>query len=205
MSTVELSEQSLIDNDMPLVVKKAIIGKKCKELRLTSNQITFNGAWILVEALNNNKTLQDLSLWNNRISDDGAMCLAQVLSTNNNTLKILNLGKNGITDTGAEELAEMLRKNQTLTELYLGDNNISDKGVQMLAKSIEKSNTTLEILSLTSNELITNQCVTHLNQMIMNNNTLKQLLLDNCNLSIKGKQILQMAQRKKINFSVYAR
>jgi Ran GTPase-activating protein (RanGAP) involved in mRNA processing and transport len=204
-STVELSDQNLIDKDMQIVVKHAIIRKKCKELRLTSNEITCDGAWILSEALNNNKTLKDLSLWNNRICDTGVIYLAQILLINNNTLRILNLGKNKITDVGAGELAEMLRKNQTIIELYLGENEISDDGVRMLAKSIEKYNTTLEILSLTSNQFVTNQCVSHLHKMIMHNNTLKQLWLDNCNLSRSNKQKLQMTQRTKINFSVYAR
>jgi Ran GTPase-activating protein (RanGAP) involved in mRNA processing and transport len=188
---------------MPIVVKYAIIGKECRELYLTSNKIKFDGAWILAEALHNNKTLRDLSLWNNFICDNGVTCLATKLLNNNNTLKILNLGKNGITDDGARELAEMLKKNQTLTELYLGENEISDIGVKLLAKSIEKYNTTLEILSLTSNRMVTNRCVNYLHEMIMHNNTLKQLLLQNCNLLTVGKQKLQMAKGGKSNFSVH--
>jgi Ran GTPase-activating protein (RanGAP) involved in mRNA processing and transport len=198
-----LSEQELIDEDMPIVVKYAIIRKECKELYLTSNKIKFDGAWILAEALDNNKTLRDLSLWNNLICDIGVTCLASKLLNNNNTLKILNLGKNRITDVGAGELAEMLKQNQTLTELYLGENDISDTGVIMLAKSIEKYNTTLEILSLISNRLVTGQCVNYLHKMIMHNNTLKQLLLQNCNLLTIGKQKLQMAKEGKSNFSIH--
>jgi Ran GTPase-activating protein (RanGAP) involved in mRNA processing and transport len=92
----------------------------------------------------------------------------------------------------------MLRKNKILIELYLGES-----GVRVIAESIEKYNRTLEILSLTPNPFITNQCVDYLHQMIKRNITLKQLWLDNCNLSNKDKRNLQMMQRT--NFPINTR
>jgi Ran GTPase-activating protein (RanGAP) involved in mRNA processing and transport len=181
---------------MEIVVEYAIKRKQCTELELGSNRIAFIGTWTLAEALMNNKTLKYICLWNNSLCDDSINYLVQALSNNNNTLAILNLGKNNITDIGAEELAKMLRTNQILTELYLGENQISNEGVRMLAHSIENYNRTLERLSLLSNQSVSDGCVRHLLQMINRNNTLKELSVNNCDLSKTGKGILQMAARK---------
>ena len=152
--------------------------------------------------MKNSFALEDLSLWNNHINDDGAICLAHVLATSNSTLRILSLVNNEIGDEGAEELAKMLRQNKTITELYLGYNQITDKGVQKLAQVLEKHNRTLKIFSLTSNPLITDLSVNHLQQMLQTNDILEQLLIDDCQLSFNGKQRLQMVQRTTQNRSV---
>jgi Ran GTPase-activating protein (RanGAP) involved in mRNA processing and transport len=200
-STIDLRGQKLTDKDMKIIVKYAIKQKQCEELELGSNEITLDGVRILAAALTNNKTLSYLSLWDNCLCDNSVSCLVEMLSINNNNLTILNLGKNEITDIGAKELAKILQTNQTLTELYLGDNRISHEGVRILADSIENYNTTLERLFLFSNQSITDECVRHLLQLIMHNNTLKELSLNNCNLSKRSKEKLQMAARK-VNFKL---
>ena len=61
-------------------------------------------------------SLTTLSLYNNNISDVGAMTLAEALRTNT-TLTNLDLSFNIIHAKGAKALADALRTNTTLTAL----------------------------------------------------------------------------------------
>jgi Ran GTPase-activating protein (RanGAP) involved in mRNA processing and transport len=201
-SSICLDEMELIDQDMDTVVKQAIINKQCKLLSLQSNKITSIGMSILADALNNNNTLEILYLGNNYISDDGVDSLVNILSNHNNTLQTLVLQKNRITDKGAKYLAQMLEVNQTLVWLYLGENEISDEGIRILSNVIGNQNKTLEMLVLSSNKLVTDVSVDYLLQMIEQNQTLKKLWIDNCNLSQAGKQRLGKIQETKKDFYV---
>jgi Ran GTPase-activating protein (RanGAP) involved in mRNA processing and transport len=202
-SIVDLRRQGLTDQDMEIVVQEAMINKQCKHLRLGSNRITSIGVSILADALKNNNTLQQLSLYDNDISDDSVYSLAKVLSIKNNKLNVLNLGNNRITNQGMKHLAQMIRTNRTLTDLYLQQNAISDEGVQILANAIENHNATIEYLSLESNKLLTDLSVDFLLQMIRNHRSLKRLYVFDCNLSETGKKRLIKAQQVKPNFKVY--
>ncbi len=201
-SIVDLTSQGLTDRDMEIVVQEAMINKQCKQLQLGFNRITSIGVSILVDALKSNNTLQQLSLRNNDISDDGVRSLAKVLSINNNTLNALDLGHNRITNEGMKHLAQMIKRNRTLTDLYLPKNAISDEGVQILADAIENHNSTIEYLSLYSNKLLTDLSVDFLLQMIRNHRSLKKLDVFDCNLSETGKKRLMKAQELKTNFKV---
>jgi Ran GTPase-activating protein (RanGAP) involved in mRNA processing and transport len=187
---------------MIIIAKQIINNKQCKVLSLQSNKITSIGISILAEALSNNNTLETLYLGNNYISDDGVYSLVNILSTHNNTLKTLVLQKNRITDKGVRYLARMLEVNQTLSWLYLGENEISDEGVRILSKAMESQYNTLEMLVLSSNSLLTDLSVDYLLKMIKNNQSLKKLWIDNCNLSDTGKQKLVEIQQLKQDFYV---
>jgi Ran GTPase-activating protein (RanGAP) involved in mRNA processing and transport len=113
-----------------IIVKHAIIKKRCKRIRLRDNNITSQGALILAESLNNNITLESLDLRNNYISDLGVQFLS--LGIIHSKLITLNLESNGITFEGAQYLAQMLKSNRTLTELYLSKNHLGDRGVELL-------------------------------------------------------------------------
>ncbi|CAF3685679.1 unnamed protein product, partial [Adineta steineri] len=202
-SLMDLRRQELTDQDMKIVVQNIHINTQCERLWLDYNKITSIGLSILASGLNNNNTLQQLSLSNNAISDDGIHSLVKSLATHNNSLKELHLGHNKITDEGIEYLAEMLKTNQTLTHLYLQKNDITDNGIRILADVIEKYNSTIESLSLYSNKLLSDLSVHFLLQMIRNHRSLKKVYIYDCNLSQTGKNRLLSAQQSKQNFKVY--
>jgi NLR family CARD domain-containing protein 3 len=201
-SPVCLDGMPLIDQDMKIVVKEAIIGKQCQLLSVQSSKITTAGVLLLVEALNNNQTLETLYLSNNHIGDHGVRLLAETLSNRQNTLKTLVLQQNEITNQGAQYLARMLQANTILLWLYVGENQISDDGVRMLAEAITNGNETLEMLVLSSNKYLTDRCVDYLLPMIKRSNSLKKLWIENCNLSQQGKKALTKAQQEKKDFYV---
>lgn len=194
----------LVDDDMKIVVKQAIIEKQCARLNLSSNPITSKGALILAFGLKNNSALQRLQLSSTRIGDLGTQYLAKALSSNNNILQVLYLGDNEITDNGAEYIALMLKTNRTLTHLSLSSNKISDEGVAMLANALQNHNNTLEYLDLCGNKLMSDFSVDFLIQMINYTRALKTVFVWSCNLSKKGEDRLRKAahENKNIRISV---
>jgi len=90
---------------------------------------------------NKDNALQILYLDGNRIGDEGAACLAEVLQSNLCNLKQLKLQKSNISDKGAEILAESLRENTSLETIDLKYNNIGHKGASCLMEALEKSST----------------------------------------------------------------
>ena len=202
-SSIDLDRQSLIDEDMPIVVQQAVIDKQCMMLRLSYNKITSQGVSILAEVLHNNTTLEGLYIFSNRVGDKGIYSLAQVLAENNSTLKTLSLGWNGITDEGAEYLAEMLKTNRTLSELWLPCNKISDQGVKLLANALIQYNTSLKTLSLDVNESVSDSSVSFLIDMMNQNQSLDALHMCNCKLSKTGKTKLQEVAKSKTNIKLH--
>ena len=196
-SEVSLEAKELIDRDMEIVIKEAIINKKCKKLYLLSNRFTSVGVSILAEALNNNNILEELSLSDNQISDNGLYFLVKTFSTNTNMLKKLYIGNNGITDEGIKYLSQMIKTNKTLTHLDLHGNEITDDGVRLLTKTIESSNRIIELLDLSENKFLTDSSIDSLIHMIKYNHTLQYLYIYKCNLSLKGKERLKNFQQSK--------
>jgi Ran GTPase-activating protein (RanGAP) involved in mRNA processing and transport len=203
-SKIYLYQQNLTDRDMEIIIKQAIDKKQCKELYLGSNKFTSIGVSILADALNNNnQILESLWLYDNQVCDDGVYSLVKALSMNNKTLKKLDLGNTKITNVSVKHLAQMLKINKTLTHLYLNQNEIADNGIRILASTIQNHNTTIEVLHLSENKLLTDECVDSLLSMIKHNQSLKVLRVYDCSLSEKSKERLNTLAKSKKNFEIY--
>ena len=175
---------------MDMIIEQAITNKRCKSISLGFNGITSQGASILAKILYHNSTLQELWLSTNHLADTGVLHLTQALSVNK-TLKKLGLAANDITNTGVMYLAEMLKKNQTINTLGLAKNKIGDQGVQLLANVLVQQNMTLEVVTLDRNPSVSDLSVNALINMLKQNTKLKELWINDCNLSDKGKKKLQ--------------
>jgi len=185
--TVVLSEQELTDNDIPIVIQRAIIDKQCSHLSLNSNMITDEGIQHLTKVLQSNTSLAVLGLTGNRITDTGARWIAEALHTNTR-LVFLGLTHNQITLKGTQFLAQALRANSSLEDLWIGANLIGDIGAQYIAQALVQ-NTTLKTLSLGLTG-VTDDGVIHLAEMLKQNTTLKKLYLDNNLLTNSGVKII---------------
>lgn len=115
-------------------------------LYLYNNDISDTGAVAFSEALKANKSLTYLSLSNNRVADEGATALAEALRSNVH-LVYMGLAKNDIGNAGAAAIGQMLGVNKTLTELVLSYNKFLDEGDKAIAEGL-KNNSTLEYLTL---------------------------------------------------------
>ena len=201
-STINLSQEQLVDQDIPIIIEQAIENKQCTILDLTGNEITSEGAVLLADVLNKNVTLKELILYNNRLDDKGVRCLAFELSINNSTLKQLNLGFNEITDNGAQHLAQMLKTNRTLTHLWLHQNHIGDRGIQILAGVLARQNWSLQILTLFSNKFLSDLSVPAIIDMLQLNQSLQKLDINDCNFTDMGEVKLQEAIQSKKDFQL---
>ncbi|CAF1016313.1 unnamed protein product [Didymodactylos carnosus] len=107
---------------------------------------------VTVDALKVNKTLSNLQLDHNSITDAGAIVLSHSLRVNK-TLQVLNLFKCRIGDRGIEALAEALETNITLKEFNIGQNQITDYDENVLAIALTEKSTMLEHVSISFNEI----------------------------------------------------
>ncbi|CAF1287932.1 unnamed protein product [Adineta steineri] len=132
--------------------------------------------------LQDNKTLTQLCLSNNKIGDKGAQYLSEALQKNT-TLTTLDLSYNQIGNKGVQYLGEALKKNtvreksftldlshviQALTTLQLQNNQIGAQGSQYLVEALQ-TNTTLTELYLSRNA-IGSQWQQHLQELTENRN-----------------------------------
>jgi hypothetical protein len=200
LSEIDLSNQNLIDEDMNIVVKEAIINKECTELWLNRNSITSVGVSIIAEALNRNTTLEKLVLSDNNVGDMGIHFLTNVLSLNNCSLWQLYLGSTGISDVGVEHLANMLKSNSILSHLFLNRNHISNQGIEVLTSILIHHNNTLQRIDLDENKLVSDACVDILLETLKFNSSLSILDMCNCNLSENGKERLRQIREIKKDF-----
>jgi Ran GTPase-activating protein (RanGAP) involved in mRNA processing and transport len=202
-SCIDLSVRELIDQDMSIVVQRAIMDKRCTSLYLTGNKLSNQSLSILTDALYNNVNLVELDLSDNQISDYGVSILIDVLVRNRSILSKLHLGSNHITDQGVKYLSEMLKTNRSLTHLMLNRNQIGYRGVHVLSHVLALNNSSLEVLSLSSNSSINDTCVDLFIVMLKQNNTLKALDLKCCNLSQTSNQRLQQVINEKNVFELH--
>ena len=92
-------------------------------------------------------SLECLHLARNNIGPRGAVALARSLPT---SVRLLGLEENRLADDGATVLAEMLRANESLATLDLSNNLIGDTGVLRLLDGLA-SNSTIKQLCLRGN------------------------------------------------------
>lgn len=189
---VDLSNWSLIDDDVPMIVDELIEKKKCNELWLNENKLTDRAGAFLALALSNNPDLNILDLSSNPIGDLGVWSLSKVLKAPNFIgLKILFLRQSKISDVGAAYLSEMLKTNRTIKELWLSDNDISFQGFSKLIEVLTKENRTLAFLSLSRNFDLNDSIVEPILRLFESNRTIRKLSIQDCRLTENGKQILR--------------
>ena len=141
---------------------------------MLSEDIFYNigdeGVEELVEFLQQDSNMDQLSLKDNSISDVGAEHLAKILCANS-SLTALLLSNNNIGDEGAEYLASALYFNKTLKVLDLQNNGIGSDGAKALAKALH-FNCTLKHLDLTQNPDIGEEGLQHLLQALTVNDSI---------------------------------
>jgi len=145
-----------------------------KELGLDGNENrSENLAPAIAYVVANNGLLEQLTLRNNRLNDDGVIMIAQSLCKHSK-LKCLNLRNNSVTEKAAESLASVMSNNNGLEELYLGNNQLQ-LGVTKLTTAL-KNISTLKVLDLNNNNM-PEQAADELSIAIRANTLLEKLKL----------------------------
>ena len=198
---LNLSGKCFNEQDMHIIVTLGIIGKQCTTLDLSNSEVTKDSVSLLARALHNNTSLEELNFSHANISDSGTLLLASV--TNSSILKRLNLEANDISDEGAKYLAEMFKTNTKLIQLSLSVNQITSNGVNMLANVLKDGCTYIQVLNLSANTNIDDECVSSVTTMIEHNQSLKKLDLRYCKFSKDGKATLRAMAKLKRGFDIW--
>ncbi|CAM4987150.1 unnamed protein product [Rotaria socialis] len=187
---VDLEGQGLIDNDIPIVIKLAINDRKCLYLNLNTNKITDERAQYLAEMLASNPSLSILQITGNQITDTGVHWITQALR-NNTKLTYLSLTNNKMTHKGAQFLANALQANSSLNRLCIGNNPIGDTGVQYIAEVLSK-NRVIKVLHIGLCQ-ISDKGMIYLAEMLKQNDTLAGLRLSTNPLTDNGVNVIMDA------------
>jgi Ran GTPase-activating protein (RanGAP) involved in mRNA processing and transport len=168
---------------MAIILKYAVLGKKCQGLNLWGNQFKAESIFILTNILNGNRTLRELDLSYNQLKNEGVRTLCDVLALNTCVIKEIDLSSNGITDKGVEYIADMLQKNEKLRALVLNHNEITDKGLMSLADAlVNEKNKKLTQLKLESNPLITRTGVEYTLNLLKDKQIFQRLYVKDCSV-----------------------
>ena len=148
--------EAMFDDEERRIVREAVEGvlkndSKEKDLNLSENRISYQGAQALGTALQVNQTLQALNLERNEIGAAGAQILGAARQVNQ-SLQVLNLGYNRIGAVGAEALGAALQVNQSFQSLMLFSTQIGDVGTQALATTLQV-NQTIQSLNFRNNAI----------------------------------------------------
>ena len=134
-----LGKNSLHDAGIAHLVK-ALSVPDCHliELQLDGNDITDQGARSLANMLKTNKTLENLSLNGNRLSEKGMQSLVEVLIDQNRTLQELHLSDNQLTsELPVNTIIRMIQFNSSLRRFTVKNANLSEENqikLQQVAK-----------------------------------------------------------------------
>ena len=172
------------------------ISKSLKELNISNNGITSDGAKEIATAISVNTTLEKLDLSCNMLSDDGVTFISNALK-NNISLQELNMSKNKITSEGAKYISEAIQVNTTLEKLDLSSNVISNDGAAVISDSLQ-FNISLQELNMSRNE-ITGEGTQKITTAIQVNTTLKQLDLSINKISDEGANFLSDGLKNNIS------
>ena len=193
LQTLDISNN--IQDDGEAMISNCFNGS-LKEINISNNRITSNGAKEIATAIRVNTTLKKLDLSCNMLSDDGAAFISEPLK-NNVSLQELNISRNNITEDGAKYIAEAIQANATLEKLDLSSNVISNDGAAAISDSLQ-FNISLQELNISRNE-ITSEGTKKIITAIQVNDTLKQLDLSINKINDEGANFLSDGLKNNIS------
>lgn len=160
----------------------------CKSLRdveLSNNNLTDEEMVDIITALSMHCQLKNLTLIGNILNKNGCIALATLLRCSATELQHLYLSGNEINDEGIEALVPAIESCNHLKTLYLdGNPSITTKGWKNLASILEAPDCTLETLML-ADDNIDDEAAATFASALTNNQTLRTLNLYGNPLSAK--------------------
>jgi Ran GTPase-activating protein (RanGAP) involved in mRNA processing and transport len=162
-------------------------------LSLEQNSLNFECGMAISYLLTSNRTLKELNLGYNMLPDDVGSAMAAALSANQ-TLISLDLTANDLDLYSSRRFAHLLVNNgSALQHLTLNQNSLRDEGVAMVAAGLEH-NTTLKSLSLAETQITEASCSV-IGAALHTNSTLERLNLSDNQVKDAGCMALAVALR----------
>ncbi|KAA6379912.1 MAG: hypothetical protein EZS28_024561 [Streblomastix strix] len=137
---------------------------------------TDRGIIAIAKALQTNRTLLSIILWNNKITSVGVEVLVNALLTNR-TLQHLDLGMNKIGKEGMKHIVRLVQGSQTITTLGLAGTEIQTEEIVSLSRALSH-NTCLMRLDLRRNLQIGLKALSELTRSLESNPSVQCVCLD---------------------------
>ena len=177
-------------NNMILgLICKAIENKRIRYLDFSENFINQNGAKILGNFIQKNKTLQRLILNNNDLEDFrniGVKYICEPLMLHPN-IQHLDLSSMTVTGCG-ESIANLIKNTKTLKCIVLRDCLINLKDFQNICKalSLENISKTINNIDMSHNDMASDKSLEEIGKMIKINKSLTYLNMEKMNLNMNN-------------------
>ena len=134
-----------IDDGAVAIIALSLIRSSCmkqlKSLKLDMNNITAFGALFVASILKYSSSMQEFSIFGNKINFIGAEAIAESL-THCKTLRTVDMQLNAIGDAGAIAIARSAAKSNIQQHLYLCNSNVTEYGINEVLK-YKKSGTVI--------------------------------------------------------------
>ncbi|KAL5104839.1 Leucine-rich repeat-containing protein 34 [Taenia crassiceps] len=180
------TEYRLQDRDITSLCASLLNVPIINSLDLRFNRITDDGAITLANYLKNDRCLKELNLTGNDIMERGAREIGQSLKINH-TLERLKLTGNPIGREGGIALAQGLQLNAAITQLDVGECDLEISSAIAFA-TVLRTNKTIDYFSMDRLILFTRQeeQTIHICEMLRMNTNLKELHLSRCDMRDYG-------------------
>ncbi|XP_071969935.1 NACHT, LRR and PYD domains-containing protein 3-like [Engystomops pustulosus] len=156
--------------------------KNLQNLSLGGNYLPDSSCVQLASVLRNTPALKKLDLSYNHLSGPHFSDLMEALSSPSCSIEELNLGGNDLPATSCKHLASVITNNQSLKKLNLSYNCLSGPHLGALMEALSSPACRIEEICLASNNLQEDFC-TQLGSVIVNNQSLKKIVLSDNHLS----------------------
>ena len=178
--------KSNMNNEIVDSIAKVCENKRFRYLDLSENFIDQDGAAILGEFLNKNKTLQRLILNNNDLENfkkDGVNSICKNLHNHPN-IEFLDFSSMSVTGCG-EAVANLIKNSKSIKSIILKDCLLNMRDIQNICKALSLPNisTTINNVDLSFNDMASDKSLEEIGKMIKVNKTLTKLNLEKMNLN----------------------
>ncbi|XP_055501429.1 NACHT, LRR and PYD domains-containing protein 3-like isoform X2 [Leucoraja erinacea] len=200
---LNLTNNDLSTGSWEELVSVLTTNQMLQELDVGSNRMGKAGLRILSTALKdsrcrlqklglNNSSTFDFGMMGSYLEETGVEVLCDVLRSPNCTLTCLELASNNLTQKNYKELTSAMRVNRTLTHLDLSSNVIQDTGMNVLSMALMDPSCSIQSLRFSDTKL-TPTCCEKLANVLITNQTLRELDLSMNALGDSGVQALSIA------------
>ena len=177
--SIDLEDKNITDEEIDnylIPYKKMSVEElqKINSIYLNNNKLVY-GFLNFLDILPSS-SITTLSLYSNKIDDNGAILLSKYIYWSN-TLKYIDISWNNIGYQGAKSLSFALKHKKIIKTFDISSNNIGSSGVNYIADIVNYI-PSLKILNISNNNVIFHECLLFA-ESIKNNNTLDELDISN--------------------------
>jgi Ran GTPase-activating protein (RanGAP) involved in mRNA processing and transport len=178
-----------MNNEILDLIAKVCENKRFRYLDLSENFINQEGAAILGEFLNKNKTLQRLILNNNDLDNfkkAGVESICKNLLEHPN-IQFLDFSSMVVTGCG-EAVANLIKSSKCIKSIILKDCLLNMRDIQNICKALSLPNISSTIINVdvSFNDMASDKSLEEIGKMIKVNKTLTKLNLDKMNINMNN-------------------